>query len=244
MDLMFSFYEGVLRKAPGSTDSTLKALSMLEGLPASPRIVEFGCGAGVASLTLARNIPCRITAVDIHQAFLVQLAHRAAGEGFGDRITAVQADMGNPPFPDESFDVVWSEGAIYNIGFQDGLCRWRRLIQTGGFVAVSDAVWLTEDPPRKAREFWAAEYPAMTTVEQNLSMLNRAGFSPMGHFLQPTQDWENYYLPLESHLSEFRQKHLNDAAADNLIRSVRNEIDMWREFGTNYGYAFFVGRAV
>ena len=50
MALMFSFYQGVLRKGPGNEASTLRALSMLHGLPPPPRIVDFGCGAGVASL--------------------------------------------------------------------------------------------------------------------------------------------------------------------------------------------------
>jgi len=58
MALMFSFYEGVLRKGPGGEASTLKALAMLGGLPPTPRIVDFGCGAGAASLVLAS--PTRI----------------------------------------------------------------------------------------------------------------------------------------------------------------------------------------
>ena len=131
MALMFSFYEGVLRKGPGSEASTLKALSMLVGLPPNPRIVDFGCGAGDASLVLARVTQGHVTAVDIHQPFLDQLEARAAREGLTDRITTVQADMAVPPFPDGSFDLVWSEGAAYIVGFEQSLNRWRRLLRAG-----------------------------------------------------------------------------------------------------------------
>ena len=244
MALVFSFYEGVERKGPGSEESTLKALRLLYGLPTNPRIVEFGCGTGVATIALARSIPCQITAVDIHQPFLDELDRSAVRAGLKDRIATLKADMGNPPFPDESFDAVWSEGAIYNIGFEQGLKRLRRLLRTGGYVAVSEAVWLTENPPQRAKEFWEAEYPAMTSVEENLSKLSSSGFKPIGHFILPATDWENYYLPLQAHLAEFWQSHTDNAAAERLVKSVQREIDIWKEFGTSYGYAFFVGRAV
>jgi SAM-dependent methyltransferase len=244
MALVFSFYEGVERKGPGSEESTLKALNLLNGLPTNPRIVEFGCGAGVATIALARSIPCHITAVDIHQPFLDELERHAVRESVIDRITTLKADMGNPPFPDESFHVVWSEGAIYNIGFEQGLSRWRRLLPTGGYVVVSEAVWLSEKPPQRAKEFWDAEYPAMTSVEENLRKFSVTGFRPVGHFILPPTDWEMYYLPLQGHLAEFRERQLENAATDSLVRSVQREIDIWKEFGTTFSYAFFVGRAL
>jgi SAM-dependent methyltransferase len=244
MALVFSFYEGVERKGPGSDETTLKALNLLDGLPANPRIVEFGCGAGMASIALARSIPCHVTAVDIHQPFLDELDRSAVRAGLNDRITTLKADMGDPPFPDESFDVVWSEGAIYNIGFEEGLRRWRRLLPKGGYVAVSEAVWLSENPPQRAKEFWEAEYPAMTSVEENLCKFSPSGFEPLGHFILPPTDWGNYYLPLQAHLAEFRKSHADNAAAESLVNSVQREIDIWKEFGTTFGYAFFMGRAV
>lgn len=244
MSLVFSLYEGLERKGPGSEESTLKALNLLDGLPIKPRIVEFGCGAGAATIALARSVPCHITAVDLHQPFLDELDRIAVREGVNDRITTLKADMGQSPFPDEAFDVVWSEAAIYNIGFERGLSRWRRLLPTGGFVAVSDAVWLCAAPPRRAREFWEAEYPAMTSVAENLSKFSATGFEPIGHVILPLTDWENYYLPLQAHLAAFQASHAGNAAADILVQSVQKEIDTWKEFGATYGYAFFVGRAV
>jgi len=139
MALMFSFYEGVFQKGPGGKESTLKALSMLQDLPPNPRIVDFGCGSGAASLVLAKAIDCAVTAVEIHQSFLDELQTIATRDGLADRITPIRADMADPPFPEQSFDLIWSEGAIYNIGFEEGLKRWRRLVPTGGHVAVTEA---------------------------------------------------------------------------------------------------------
>jgi len=242
MALIFSFYEGVQRKGPGSEASTLKALSMLDELPPSPRIVDFGCGAGAASLVLAKR--GRVTAVDIHQPFLDQLNALAAREGLGDCIETIQGDLVAPPFPDESFDLVWSEGAIYFAGFEQGLERWRRLLPTGGFVAVTEATWLCETPSPKAVDFWMTEYPAITSIEDNVGKLHSAGFDPIGHFVLPTEDWENYFGPLAEQLARFRSEKADCAEAQSFADSVQREIDLWQECGGSYGYVFYLGRAV
>ena len=91
MALMFSFFEGLVQKGPGSKESTLKALSMLDDLPPRPRIVDFGCGSGVASLVLAKAMDCTVTAVEVHQPFLNELRAIAARDGLADRITTVEA---------------------------------------------------------------------------------------------------------------------------------------------------------
>lgn len=243
MALMFSFYEGVLRKGPGSEASTLKALSMLDRLSPTPRIIDFGCGAGVASLVLARATQGIVTAVDIHQPFLQQLETVAAREGLADRIKTIRADMADPPFPDGSFDLVWSEGAIYNIGFERGLKRWRRLLRAGGFIADTEVSWLCETPPDKVVDFWKNEYPAMTNIEDNLTKFRAGGFEPIGPVVLPSEDWENYYGPLQEQLVVFRSKNSEDAQAQSFADSVQQEIDIWKECGDSYGYVFYLGRA-
>ena len=244
MELIYSLYEGLRLKGPGSEASTLKAFSMLHGLPPAARIVDFGCGAGAASLVLAKATHGSVTAVDIHQPFLDELDTLAVHDGLAGQIKTVHADMGDPPFPDEAFDLVWSEGAIYNIGFEEGLRRWRRLLPQGGFVAVTEATWLSETPRRKATEFWAAEYPAMTSIEDNLTKVGAAGFDPIGHFALPSEDWKNFYWPLEARLATFRSKHLENTEAQVLANGVQREIDIWKEFGSSYGYVFYLGKAI
>jgi ubiquinone/menaquinone biosynthesis C-methylase UbiE len=241
--LMFSFYERVERKGPGSEESTRKALAMIGELPPNPRIVDFGCGAGEASLVLARVTQGHITSVEIHQPFLDQLEARAAQKGLTDRITTVQADMAVPPFPDGSFDLVWSEGAAYIVGFEQSLNRWRRLLQAGGFMAVSEVAWLCKAPPQEAVDFWTAEYPAMNSIEDNLTKVRSAGFEPVGHFVLPSEDWGNYYGPLQEQLTAFRSENSENAEARALADSLQREIHVWKKYGSSYGYVFYLGRA-
>ncbi|QDT96791.1 Demethylrebeccamycin-D-glucose O-methyltransferase [Gimesia aquarii] len=243
MDMVFSFYEGVKRKGPGSEASTLKAFSLLHDLPELPRIVEFGCGAGVASIPLARSLPCHLSAVDIHQPFLDKLNAVTAREGLADRITTVKADMTNPPFANHSFDLIWSESAIYNVGYEHGLRLWKPLLKPAGYIAVTEAVWLTTEPPHNAKEFWDAEYPLMTTVDENLKRMCVSGFDPVDHFVLPSADWQNYYGPLQDHVNDFRSNRLTDATAQLFADSLQREIDVWKDCRDSFGYCFFIGKA-
>ncbi len=109
MDLSFLFtmHEGLPRQGPGSNECTRKAFSMLKDLPDRPEILDIGCGSGMQTIELARICPdCHITAVDIHQPYLDDLARKAAAAGVGDRITTVRASMDDLPFEDASFDVL------------------------------------------------------------------------------------------------------------------------------------------
>ncbi len=241
--LMFSFYEGLQRKGPGSEKSTLMALSLLDGLPSTKvQVLDLGCGAGAASLVLAKAIDCRLTAVDIYEPFLKELEASANTVGLRDRIKPVQADMSDPPFPEHAYDLLWSEGALYLLGFEEGLKCWRRFLRLGGFVAVTELTWLSENPPLKAVDFWKSEYPAITTINDNLAKMHSAGFDPVGHFILPAEDWQNYYGPLQAQLVAFRTKHRGNADALALAESLQREIDLWNECGSSYGYVFYLGR--
>ena len=242
--LMFAFYEGLRRKGPGSEASTLKALSLLPELPPAARIVDFGCGAGAASLVLAGVAEHHVTAVDIHQPFLEELDAHARRAGLTERIETVQADMGDPPFPRGAFDVVWSEGAIYNLGFEQGLRAWRRVLAPGGCVAVTEVTWLTDEPPREVAEFWTTGYPAMSSIDENLARVRCAGFEPAGHFVLPPEDWQNYYGPLAARVAAFRAEHAGRVAAEELLEGVQREIDIWQQYGHSYGYVFYLGTVV
>ncbi len=121
MSRFWRLRSGLPREGPGSDESTRKALqSVAASLPEAPRILDVGCGPGMQTLVLARETGGHVTAVDRHQPFLDELNRRGARDGLTDRITAVNASMSALDFPDGGFDLIWSEGAIYIMGFAGG----------------------------------------------------------------------------------------------------------------------------
>ena len=105
-----------------------------------PRILDIGCGSGASTLELARLSGGDIVAVDIDKEALDKLVKKAEIEGLSSRVTVVHSSMLEMDFPSNSFDIIWSEGAISYIGFERGLREWRGLLVPDGYLVIHDAM--------------------------------------------------------------------------------------------------------
>ena len=241
--IFWEIHRDLPREAPGSDASTLRALRMLPALPASPRILDIACGPGAQTVALARATQGTILAVDTHQPFLDDLVRRAAQAGVTEQIQPRNASMFDLEF-DQSFDLLWSEGAIYIIGFERGLREWRSLLKPGGFVAVTEISWLKPNPPKAAHRFWTEAYPAMATVDENLARLSAAGYRSLGHFTLPENDWwDNYYRPMSARIEMLRRKYPDSPKAQSVLDAEYAEIELYRQYADWYGYVFYLGQA-
>jgi SAM-dependent methyltransferase len=147
------------------------------------------------------------------------------------------------PFLDGSFDAIWAEGAIYIVGFEQGLLGWRRFLRPGGYIAVTHLSWLTADIPDEPREFWNRNYPAIRAVEENTTISIRCGFEPVDCFTLPESAWwTDYYRPMETRLQTLREEYVGDDEALAVIESSGQQIDLYRRFAWCYGYVFYVLR--
>ena len=216
----------------------------MPGVGPRTRALDVGCGTGLHTRVLAQGSPARFVAVDNHPPFVEELNRQARALGLADRLEARVGDMRQLDFPPGSFDLVWSEGAIYVMGFEEGLREWRPLLAPGGHVAVTEVCWMRPDPPPECAAFWAQEYPAIRNVADRLAAIDACGYETVGHFaLPPSSWWNDYYRPLEANLSAFREIHHGEADAQGLADQVAREIDVWRRYSDSYGYEFFVMRA-
>ncbi|MFD7444946.1 GNAT family N-acetyltransferase [Streptomyces sp. NPDC059909] len=237
-DAFFSLHRGLPRQGPGSDDTTRRLLALAGPLPSRPRVLDLGCGPGRAALLLAAEAGAEVTAVDLHEPFLDELRCAAEARGLGDRIRTVNADMGRLPYPDGSFDLVWAESSAYSIGFDGALRDWRRLLAPGGALAVTECVWASGTPSPEARVFWEQHYRLRTTAA-NAAAAVEAGYHVLGVHQQPPSDWEEYYGPLGA------RADAADPTAPGMteaLAATRAELAMWRDHGTEYGYAGFVLR--
>jgi ubiquinone/menaquinone biosynthesis C-methylase UbiE len=186
-----------------------------------------------------------ITAVDIHQEYLDELRERAKAARVAGRIDILVGDMQALPFSPQCFDLIWAEGAAYIMGFGQALVAWKRFLKAGGYIVVSELVWLRPAPPPEGAAFFGSEYPVMTDVETTAATIRASGYEPRGHFTLPDAAWwEDYSTPLEAKLPSLDEKYASNGNARRILDTAKREIDMRRRFGTWYGYAFFVGRRV
>ena len=150
-EFFYHIFESLPRQGPGCTGATRKAYSYLPPLPYRAQILDIGCGSGTQTRDLAGLSTGTITAVDNHQPFLNSITKQSKTDGMDGRIKTVCASMDALPFENGQFDLIWSEGAIFIIGFEKGLTTWRPFVKKGGYMVVSDAAWFESNPPRNWR---------------------------------------------------------------------------------------------
>lgn len=231
---------GLPRNGPGSRASTEAAFAMLPALPEKPEIADLGCGQGASAFELIRLTEGRVTAVDLFEPFLDKLKARAEKEGVSEaRLLPVRGDMEALSFDNESFDLIWSEGAIYLLGFEHGLESWRRFVKPGGFVAVSECTWLTATPSQAARDFWEAAYPSMGTIASNCEAVARAGYELIGTHVLPAEDWwTEYYTPMRARIGEMRAAYGEEV--EGVLAESEAEIALFENNPGQYSYVFYV----
>ncbi|MGD9131301.1 MAG: class I SAM-dependent methyltransferase [Candidatus Bathyarchaeota archaeon] len=240
-EFFWTIHSGLPREGPGDSKSTRRAYRMLKDLPKNPRILDVGCGPGMQTVELAKLSAGQIVALDFHEPFLEQLKEAIKKAGVEDRVKAVKGDMRNMKFDDGGFDVVWSEGAIFIIGFEKGLREWRRLLTPSGYVVVSELSWLKHDAPKEAKDYMTQMYPVIKTIEGNIEIIRNSGYRLVGSFVLPSKSWwDNYYTPIETKLPSLKAKYKDDEEALQVIAYEETEIKMFRKYSDYYGYAFYI----
>ncbi|MBE9051838.1 class I SAM-dependent methyltransferase [Nostocales cyanobacterium LEGE 11386] len=210
-------------------------------LPEHPKILDIGCGTGMQTLDLASLTNGKIFAVDNHPVYVDELKQKVLQKGFSDKIAVINADMSALNFPHTTFDIIWTEGAIYIIGFENGLKQWRPLLKQGGYLAASELTWLKPHPPSELKEFWHVGYPAMQSIEGNLQIIRNSEYKIIDYFVLPESAWWNYYYhPLAERVQLLKRHYQDDAEALEVVNMTQSEIDLYQRYSEYYGYVFYI----
>ena len=222
------------RLGPGSEADTLKALAHIPFAP--QRMLEVGCGKGIATTVLASYCSAMITAVDNDQPALSRLSERVAAAGLNDRVTTQCASMTELPFRDSSFDVIWAEGSAYIMGVTKALARWRRLLNDNGVLVLSDLVWRTDTPSTEAQEYWQQGYPDMTTTTLRIQQAQAAGYQVIANFALSEAAWQAYYQPLQARTAELKTSMPHSAA----VIDIEAELTIYQQYRQEFDYQFLL----
>ena len=244
LQILADLHKGGMRQGPGGDAETRLAV-MLSGLRGKPhlRIADIGCGTGASTLILAAELDAHITAIDFLPEFLQRLELAAAQAGVANRITTRMQSMDALSFEEGSFDAIWSEGAIYIMGFEAGVAAWRPFLKPGGILAVSELTWLTGERPAELQAFWDNEYPQVDTASAKMAVLEKHGFSPIAYFALPEHCWlDNYYLPTQQRYSALLEAYGQSEAAKATIAADQAEAALYDRYRAFYSYGFSIAR--
>lgn len=246
IELLIDFHLNAERQGPGSHEDTLRALSFMDiDKGEHLKVADIGCGTGAQTISLAQNLNAEITAVDLFPEFLEKLHTKAKHLGLQEKINTMQKSMDDLPFANEEFDLIWSEGAIYIIGFEEGIKAWKNYLKPDGYLALSEITWTTNSRPAEIEKHWNKEYQQIDTASNKMKILEANGFSPIGYFYLPESSWlDHYYKPMEDRFNKFLSKHNNSEIAQGIVNAEKDEITKYRTYKDYLSYGFYIAKKV
>lgn len=245
VNLICEYFLSTERQGPGSPEVTFKALSFIDNLTDKSLIADLGCGTGGQTMVLAQHAPGHITGLDFFPGFIDRFNRNTGELNLQDRVKGIVGSMDDLPFGKEELDLIWSEGAIYNIGFERGLNEWRQYLKMNGYIAVSEATWFTEERPVEIHKFWVDAYPEIDTIPNKVLQIQKAGYLPVATFVLPESSWtEHYFAPLIKAREKFLVKYAGNKTAEELVAFSQHEEELYRKYKEFYGYVFFIAKKI
>jgi SAM-dependent methyltransferase len=231
-------FGGLEKLGPGGNTHTLRALRLL------PKhrfrlVVDAGCGTGRQTLVLARELGVVVHAVDSYGPFLNDLQNRVREAKLSPFVQTHCMDMKDLPQIFSGIDLLWSEGAAYNIGFPNALASWRSAMVSGGFAVISELSWLNDQAPDKVREFFRSGYPDMQSVQRNVAVAEAAGYKLLATYTLPREAWVDGYYDVLAPRAKALLAH-PDAPVRDLAAETVKEIEVFDCCEDSYGYVFYV----
>jgi SAM-dependent methyltransferase len=244
LQLLIDLHKRARRQGPGG-DLEIQKMIDLAMLDQSSqlKIADIGCGTGTSALKLANTLNASVIAIDFLPEFIEILQDRIHQEGLAGRVETLVCSMDDLPFKDGDLDLIWSEGAIYNMGFSKGINYWKRFLKPDGLLVVSEITWTTNSRPEEIENHWAQEYPEIGTASEKINILGQGGYSPIAYFTLPEHCWiNNYYRPMQSGFPDFLSRNGNSSEAKAIVAAEEKEIDLYERFKDFYSYGVYVAR--
>lgn len=162
----------------GGAQAATRALAQQAGLTAGMRVLDVGGGFGGPARMLAVECGVQVTVCDLTPEYLEAGTMITAHMGLQALVTFQHGNALDLPFPDGSFDVVWTQNSGMQIADKAQLYRgFHRVLRAGGRLAQLEPVLGRGEPPYLPL-MWATtpEQSQLLTAEALHAVITGAGF--------------------------------------------------------------------
>jgi ubiquinone/menaquinone biosynthesis C-methylase UbiE len=198
-------------------DDGLRRVAKAAKFSAGARVLHFGCGNGAATLLLAREFGCAVTAVDTDEALLKSLREKVRSHNVGDRVQVKALDPAKLSFPDADFEGVLCDLRL-PLRLEPAAVQLRRVIAPKGRLAMIYPVVVGRQPNPGLVQFWEKRIgESLRLPREALSVVEAAGYEPQSVETLPDAELDDFYRTVESGLDSVedpkRVKLLHDEIA-------------------------------
>jgi SAM-dependent methyltransferase len=245
MDLIIKTHVGLERQGPGSSEMTIKALNFLDDLKKNCKVLDLGCGTGGQTMVLAQNITGKIIGMDLIPDFIKIFNENTKNLNLHERVNGIVGSMDNLSFQKEEFDLIWAEGVIDNIGFEKCLKYWNNFLKSNGYISVTCPSWFTYEHPEEIEKFWADAGSKLDTIGNNISIMQKTGYSFISAFILPEKCWtDNYFNHREAAEKELLEKYTGNKTVEEYVKNCKYEVELYSKYKKHYGYVLYIEKKV
>lgn len=218
-------------------------------------MLEIGCGVGITPVYAAQTLGCQVIAIDLSARMLAWARRRVQRLGLEDDVRLINANAEQLPFGDDYFDAVFCESVTAFVPDKArALSEYVRVVRPGGYVAMTEGLWLKTPPPELVEYLTRAmNGPEFLTLEQWTALLRNAGLAiaaasrrhvnAIGQWLSEMgrMDWADaaQYAQAWKTLSRLAA---TDADFRDYIRSLKPSASTIFQMFDYFGYGIVVGR--
>jgi sarcosine/dimethylglycine N-methyltransferase len=159
--------------------ATTKKLAEFAGIGPSMKVLDAGSGLGGPSRYLAETFGCTVVGIDLTPSFVELSKFLAKRTGLNNLVSYEVGNLLALPFPDKSFNVVWTQHVVMNIPEREKVYReFHRVLSPEGKLAFFDVVAPDDKPALHFPVPWAEsnETSFLLTKAETIQALQQAGF--------------------------------------------------------------------
>ena len=161
-------------------EATKELAAMLDPQPGD-HVLDIGSGVGGPARWIAATFGCRVTGIDLTEAFCVAAEQLNIATGMSDRVTIVNGSALDLPFADASFERAYSHNVIMNIADKPAFyAEAHRVLKPGGTLALMNLLAGPTGSPHYPTP-WAASAATsfLASFDETRAQLFAAGFEIM-----------------------------------------------------------------
>ena len=215
----------------------------LENLNSDSRVIDLGAGYGGAARYLAKHYGCQVCCLNLSEVQNQRNLQLNQEQNLADLVEVKQGSFEDIPYPDNSFDIVWSQDAILHSSDRTHVFQEiKRVLKPGGELIFTDPMESATCPPGLLQ-------PAF----------ERLGINNMGSlsfYRQTAQDLgfeELHFIDLSSHVpthyrrfgEEVRKRYeevvniTSPEFVDKTLKSIEPWIDYYQQGYMQWGILHF-----